>query len=165
MAKKIAAKIKKKVLIEYLYLDLQTCERCMSTDKVLDSVVDLLRPVLDAAGYGIEYKKILVEDEATAEVYHFLSSPTILLNKEDIFGDILENDCGCCSDISGTDVKCRAFLNGDKLVDVPNKAMLINAILKKLYEPSLKQEKPYILPENLKSFFEGKRNKKGSNQK
>ena len=163
--KRIAAKIKKKVLIEYLYLDLQSCERCMSTDKVLDSVVELLRPVLDAAGYRIEYRKILVEDEASAEAYRFLSSPTILLNGEDVFGDILENDCGCCSTISGTDVKCRAFLDGDKLVDAPNKAMLINAILKKLYGPSPEPEKPYVLPENLKNFFEGKRNKKGSNLK
>ena len=29
----------KKVLIEYLYLDLVTCNRCVGTDKVLDEVI------------------------------------------------------------------------------------------------------------------------------
>ena len=34
----------KKVVVEYLYLDLQTCERCIGTDNVLDEVMLVLTP-------------------------------------------------------------------------------------------------------------------------
>ena len=32
----------KKVVVEYLYLDLQTCERCIGTNSVLDEVMPVL---------------------------------------------------------------------------------------------------------------------------
>lgn len=159
MARKIAVKIKKELLIEYLYLDLQTCERCMRADKVLDSAVELLRPVMDAAGFQIEYRKVLIENEELAEKYHFRSSPTILVNGEDIFGQIQENDCGCCSDIAGTDIKCRVFESEGKYYNAPTRSMLVNAILKRVYAFSPEKQDEYVLPENLKRFFEGKREK------
>ncbi len=159
MARKIAVKIRKKLLIEYLYLDLETCERCMRTDKILDSAVELLRPVLDAAGFQIEYHKVLIENEELAQKYHFRSSPTILVDGIDIFGSIQENDCGCCSDIAGTDIKCRVFESEGKYYDSPTKSMFLNAILKKVYGVSDDVKEEYALSENLKKFFEGKRSK------
>ena len=50
----------KKILIEYLYLDLKTCDRCVGTDAVLDKVVEGLKPALSLAGYQIEYLKMLI---------------------------------------------------------------------------------------------------------
>ena len=46
----------KQVIIEYLYLDLHVCDRCVGTDKVLDEVVEQLKPVLELADYSVEYK-------------------------------------------------------------------------------------------------------------
>ena len=40
----------KEVTIEYLYLDLKTCDRCVGTDEVLDEVLDVLEPTLKLAG-------------------------------------------------------------------------------------------------------------------
>lgn len=40
----------KSVIIEYLYLDLQTCDRCISTDVVLEEVISELAPVLERSG-------------------------------------------------------------------------------------------------------------------
>ena len=40
----------KKVLVEYLYLDLNTCERCIGTDQELVEVMDVLTPALAAGG-------------------------------------------------------------------------------------------------------------------
>ena len=37
------SKGKKEIKIEYLYLDLKTCDRCVGTDAVLDEVVEALR--------------------------------------------------------------------------------------------------------------------------
>ena len=40
----------KKIKIEYLYLDLNTCDRCVGTDAVLEEVIDELAPAFDIAG-------------------------------------------------------------------------------------------------------------------
>ena len=74
----------KVVVIEYLYLDLNTCERCVKTEKVLESVVDELRHAFKIAGYSLEYHKVLIETAEMATAYRFLSSPTIRVNGTDI---------------------------------------------------------------------------------
>ena len=52
--------------IEYLYLDLDTCERCVGTDKVLEGVLDELRNAFKIAGYSLEYRKVKIETLKTA---------------------------------------------------------------------------------------------------
>lgn len=153
----------KKVLVEYLYLDLQTCDRCIGTDNVLDEVIMTLTPALQMAGYEVEYNKIKMETAELAEQYQFLSSPTIRVNGQDICQSVAENSCGCCSDISGTDVDCRVFEYNGETYEIPPKEMLAVAILQVVFG----QAEPgcscggYELPENLKDFFEGKKNKSG----
>lgn len=146
----------KEILVEYLYLDLKTCDRCIGTDAVLDEVVALLTPVLELAGYSVEYRKTEMTSADVARQYHFLSSPTIRVNGQDIFHTVLETSCGCCSEISGTDVACRAYEVGGKTYEVPSKEMLANAVLQSVYAPSDCSCESYALPENLKQFFEGK---------
>jgi len=148
----------KKVLVEYLYLDLQTCDRCIGTDRVLDEVMETLTPALELAGYEVEYRKVEMETEELAEQFAFLSSPTIRVNGRDICGSVRETPCGCCGEISGTDVNCRVFEYLGESYEVPPKAMLAEAILQAVFQP------PecgcacggYQLPENLRAFFEGK---------
>lgn len=91
-----------------------------------------------------------------AEDRHFLSSPTICVNGQDIFQTITENTCDCCSDISGTEVECRVFEYDGKTYEVPSAEMIANAILKSIYSPTACFCGEYESPENLKRFFEGK---------
>ena len=42
----------KEVIIDYLYLDLQTCDRCIGTDKVLEEVISELTPALESVSAG-----------------------------------------------------------------------------------------------------------------
>jgi len=142
--------------IEYLYLDLNTCDRCIGTDAVLDEVVAVLRPALELAGYAVEYQKREMATAELAEQYHFLSSPTILVNGQDIFGAVQESSCGCCGEIAGTEVDCRVFAYEDKTYEVPTKEMLANAILKSLNAQPTCSCSTYKLPENLRQFYEGK---------
>ncbi len=149
----------KAVLVEYLYLDLNTCERCIGTDLELVEVLDVLIPALRLAGYDVQYKKIEMSTAELAREYRFLSSPTIRVNGRDIGGPVQENDCGCCSDISGTDVDCRVWGSGGQTYEVPPKELLAEEILKAVFCPS---EKPcgcrsYELPENLATFYAGKK--------
>lgn len=149
----------KKLSIEYLYLDLNICERCIGTDTVLDEVVEVLRPALELAGYTVDYQKHEMTTAQIAEQYHFVSSPTILVNGQDIFGSVLESDCGCCSDIAGTDVDCRVFKYQGKTYTVPTKEMLASAILDNMNLQQVCSCDTYVLPENLKRFYNGKEKK------
>jgi len=155
------ATTEKLIQIQYLYLDLHTCERCIGTDSVLAEVIEELRPALKLAGYRIEYSKKEMTTVQLAEKYHFLSSPTILLNGHDIFGEVIENDCGCCSDIAGTTVNCRVFSHNGKTYEIPTRQMLADAVLKAVYAPPISKAETYVLPENLRDFYTGKTKKSG----
>ena len=146
------------VKIEYLYLDLNTCDRCVGTDMVLDEVVQVLRPVLELAGWQVDYEKIEMTTVKDAVAYEFVSSPTIRVNGQDICTAVRENACGCCSDISGTDVTCRVFTYEGEEYEVPPKAMLAEAILRRTFAGEIPAEsrEPYVLPQNLKDFYRGK---------
>jgi NAD-dependent dihydropyrimidine dehydrogenase PreA subunit len=148
----------RKVVVEYLYLDVTTCERCMGTDDELDEVMMVLTPALELAGLDVQYNKVEMATAEMARQYRFLSSPTVRVNGLDICESVAENSCGCLSEISGMDVDCRVFEYGGQSYEVPPKEMLAEAILRAAFG------KPeggctcgnYELPDNLKSFYEGK---------
>lgn len=147
----------RKAIIQYLYLDLNTCDRCVGTDVILDEVIDVLKPTLQLAGYEVIQRKIEMSTSEIAAEYRFLSSPTIRVNGKDICLSVEENDCGCCSDIAGCDVDCRVFRYEDQIYEIPPKEMLANAILKTLFSDSDdNNQAEYIMPENLKSFYQNK---------
>lgn len=153
----------KKIIVEYLYLDLQTCERCIGTDSILDEVMLTLTPALKLAGFTVEYRKIQMNTAEIAKQYRFLSSPTIRVNGRDICQPVAENSCGCCSDISGGYVECRVFEYNGETFEVPPKEMLAEAILRTVFgqaEAGCSGE-DYELPENLRVFFDGKEDKSG----
>ena len=72
--------MKRKITIDYLYLDLQSCERCIETDMKLEEVLRLIQPLMKLIDYQITYRKIEIQSIELAEKYHFLSSPTIRIN-------------------------------------------------------------------------------------
>ena len=149
----------KEITIDYLYLDLNTCDRCVGTDEVLDGVLDVLEPALQLAGYKVVRRKTEMSTAEIAAEYQFLSSPTIRVNSKDICLTVEENDCGCCSDIAGCDVECRVFRYEDEVYEIPPKEMLANAILKTLFSDNVDiTNTEYIMPENLKEFYASKNN-------
>lgn len=153
----------KTVLVEYLYLDLETCDRCVGTDQELREVLDTLAPALALAGYTLEYRKIEMTTRELAIKHRFLSSPTIRVNGRDICATVAENDCSCCGEISGTQVDCRVFEYGGEEFQVPPKAMLAEGILTAVFGKidAARPAGDYALPENLKSFYDGKQRKSG----
>ena len=138
---------------------METCDRCIGTDELLDEVITILTPALQLAGYTVKYSKKEMKTAELAIQQRFLSSPTIRVNRKDICGAIKENSCGCCSEISGSDVACRVFEYKGETYEVPPKEMLAEAILRAVFAqaesdcPGNNNE----LPENLRAFFEGKK--------
>lgn len=48
---------KEVVIVDYLYLDLSVCDRCQGTDERVAKAVELVRPIMDMAGYNIVMNK------------------------------------------------------------------------------------------------------------
>jgi len=159
---KFEGRTPKQVLVEYLYLDLQVCDRCIGTEQVLDEVITTLEPALKLAGLELKYQKIKVDSPELAHQYRFESSPTVRVNGQDVCSTVNENACDCCSDISGSLVDCRVFEYKGKTHEVPPKEMLAEAILRMVFGTQTTpccDDIKFQLPENLKHFYLGKNEK------
>jgi hypothetical protein len=146
------------VLVEYLCIDMKTCDRCLDTGRTLDEVMAVVTPALELAGYRVIYEKTEITDEESAVSHRLLSSPTIRINGRDICGDVRENECGCCSEISNNEVECRVYEYMGETYEVPPGEMIAEAILKTIFKDGGNgcSCEGYELPGNLRSFFEGK---------
>lgn len=150
----------KQVQIEFLYLDLTVCERCIATKQALARVMEGLTPALRLAGYTLAYREVEVSTEEIAIQNRLLTSPTIRVNGRDLFPFIKENGCDCCGEISGTKVDCRAYESNGTILEVPTDEMLAEGILSVVFggKVDVQPDNDGKLPENLRRFYDGKRN-------
>jgi hypothetical protein len=156
---------KKRLIIDFLYLDLSVCGRCQGTEKNLDEAISGASAVLKAAGFDIVVNKINISSKELAEKYQFISSPTIKVNGKDIELEVKESCCQECGDLCGDNVNCRVWLHEGVEYNEPPKAMIINAIFKEIYggrKTDTIKKSDYVLPENLQVFFDGLSRKNNS---
>jgi hypothetical protein len=145
--------------IDFLFLDLTTCTRCLGANRSLESALEVVREVLEAIGVGVEVTKVLVQSEDQARALRFVSSPTIRVNGEDVALELRESSCGseACTDGCGEQIACRVWMHRGKEYTEPPLAMIVDAILGRLYggalSPGASEQQRYELPENLARFF------------
>lgn len=149
----------KQLKVDFLYLDLNTCDRCIATDDTLNEALTELSEVLHTLGYEPTVSKVNIITRELAEKYHFVSSPTIRVNGQDICGHVTENNCCSCGDLCGDTVDCRTFTYEGGTYEQPPKALLVDGILRAIYGQIPQNETTYTLPENLKRFFAGREQK------
>jgi len=147
----------KKLIVDFMYLDLRTCERCMATDDNLDQALSFMADPLRILGYKVERNKIEIKTRELAEQHRLISSPTIRVNGIDICGEVKECFCKDCKDLCDDDVDCRVFVYDGKEFDQPPVPMIIDGILKVLYGGHHAVKEDYKLPDNLDKFFRSKR--------
>lgn len=96
--------------IDFLFLDLTTCDRCRGTDASLESALEVVRDRLEATGTDVEITKIHVATAEQARALPFVSSPTIRVNDRDVALELRESSCGseACTDGCGDHVDCRS---------------------------------------------------------
>ena len=82
---------RRKIEIEFLYLDLSICTRCQGADNSLDDAIAEVSQILKATDVDVVVSKINVTDEKQAEALQFESSPTIRVNGKDIQLEIRES--------------------------------------------------------------------------
>ena len=145
--------------IEFLFLDLTTCTRCLGADRSLESALDIVREVLQATGVEVEVDKILVESAEQAWALRFVSSPTIRVDGHDVALELRESSCGseACTDGCGDQIACRVWVHRGHEYTEPPVAMIVDAILGHVYGGAPPRgtpaPEPYELPENLGRFF------------
>jgi len=152
---------KKRIVLDFLFLDVSVCTRCQGADTSLDEALTEVSKVLEATGVEVLVNKINVNSEELAKQYKFISSPTIRVNGRDIQMDVKESLCESCGDLCGDDVDCRVWVYQGNEYTVPPKAMIIEALLMEVYGGSNHEQKEpdYSLPDNLKKFYAAMANK------
>ncbi|MBI3596053.1 MAG: DUF2703 domain-containing protein [Nitrospirae bacterium] len=154
---------RRKIEIDFLYVDLTVCTRCIGTDANLQGALSEVSRILEAAGVEVSVRKTLVESEEQAKALGVFSSPTLRINGKDIALEFRESRCDSCEACAGNGpVNCRVWVfQGQEYTEAP-KAMIVDAILREIYrgtppeEPSLQSRE---VPENLRRFFAGKATK------
>lgn len=150
-----APKTKKQIVIDFLYLDLHTCDRCCETEKTLSEALLSVKEVLDAAGIETKINHYLIETKEDAIKHAFLASPTIRINGNDIDVNIKESQCKTCGDLCGDDVDCRVWNYQGTEYTVPPKTLIVDALLREVYAPRARVENfDYQLPSNLEKYFD-----------
>lgn len=148
---------KRRLDIEFMYLDLSVCTRCQGAETSLEEAVSEVAQVIEATGVEVVVHKINVQSEDQARELGFVSSPTIRINGRDIQLDVRESLCESCGDLCGEEVDCRVWVYQGKEYTVPPKAMIIEAILREVYGGTDKgtevPARTVDVPENLKRFF------------
>jgi hypothetical protein len=145
--------------IDFLFLDLTTCTRCLGADMSLASALELVNDVLEATGVQVEVTKILVESAEQARALRFVSSPTIRVDGRDVALELRESSCGseACTDGCGDKIACRVWVYRGHEYTEPPVAMVVDAILGHVYggssAPGASESELYELPENLTRFF------------
>ena len=150
---------KKTLVIDFMFIDLTVCDRCLGTDANLDKALTDVAGLLESTGYEVNLNKILVETEDQARELRFFSSPTIRINGRDIQLDARETLCESCGDVCGEDVDCRVWTWQGNEYTTPPPAMIIDAILRNVYGGNRQIDdplQPFELPDNLKRFFASK---------
>lgn len=145
------------LILEYLHLDQSLCQRCQQTWVSLQQALRAIEPTLTILGYVPVVRSIPISSPELAIRYALISSPTIRVNGTDLIETLTEDSCSQCSELCGDLVNCRTFtVHGISYAYMPV-SMILESLMRYLVTPTLRpQQTPYVLPDNLKRFFNGR---------
>lgn len=92
---------RRQIGIDFLFLDLKTCTRCVGTDQNLEKALTAVEQALHFAGVEVNLNKVLIDSPEKAVAHRFVASPTIRVNGRDIALETRESKCDSCSDLCG----------------------------------------------------------------
>ncbi len=145
--------------VDFLFLDLNTCTRCVGTNENLDIAIDSVKQTLGLTGVQLNVNKVLIDSEEKAQAHRFVTSPTIRVNDRDIALETKESQCDSCSDLCACEegTNCRVWIyQGQEYTEAPV-AMIVDALLKEVYGLPQKPADALVeygeVPENLQHFF------------
>lgn len=153
----LSSEVRRTVAIDFLFLDLSTCERCSGTGANIETALAAVDGVLRATGAGVELRRIQVRSVEQARELAFSSSPTIRVNGRDVAPEALESECGAGACGCAPGASCRVWsYRGREHTEAPV-GLIVDAILSELYGGEARADSPaaYELPDNLVRVFAG----------
>ncbi len=142
--------------IQLLYIDNESCSRCLQTEGNLDVAAAMVSGVMELLGVELRVERVLVEDRQLANKVQLETSPTIRINGSDIGGKLEQNACGDCSDLASQPINCRTWTWRDQITNYAPIGLIVEEIFKALFaqdEPAPAVTEGFQLPENLERFF------------
>jgi hypothetical protein len=144
------------VAIDFLFLDLSSCGRCLGTGANLETALAALEEVMRATGVRVELRRIHVRSVEQARELRFVSSPTIRVNGRDIALEPLESECGAGGCGCGPGTSCRVWRYAGREYTEAPVGLIVDAVLSELYAATTRADSPaaaYELPDNLVRAF------------
>ncbi len=161
-------KAPRRLNIELLVIDLESCARCVPTGEQLRNAIELVAPAADAMDIGITYRETVVQTAEEAKARALLSSPTIRINGRDIAQDIRESECESCGDLTdnGVSVDCREWHYRGEVYSAAPLPFLVESLMDAMTKidemPAVSPEPLQELPANLVTYFANKKPAAGS---
>lgn len=163
-----AAPSPRRLNVELLVIDLESCARCVPTGEQLRDAIRLVAPAADAMDIGLTYRETVVQTAEEAKARALLSSPTIRVNGRDIDQDVRESECESCGDLTegGVSVDCREWHYRGQVYSAAPLALLVERLMDAMLTldelPPITPEPLAELPANLVTYFANKKPAAGS---
>jgi len=148
------------VIVDFLYLDNESCDRCIGTEDALETTLKRVEPILDALDVTITVRDIHVSTLEAAEATQLAVSPTMRINGRDIQPDYLENTCESSGYLCACegDVDCRLWrYRGEEYTTAPIELLveeLLQAIVPNQTQfDGSRETKAYQISSNVQDFF------------
>ena len=145
--------------LELLALDLTSCTRCVGTLTNMEQAIGILQQVLQVTGFDVRVQKILIASEVQARQYHFVTSPTLRINGQDIVFETMESACDSCTEQCGCPegTRCRVWrYQGLEYTEAPV-GFIVEAILRAICNSQTQAASTPVgytsVPENLQRVF------------
>ena len=124
----------RQLIIDFLCLNLGTCERCAATEDALDGALEALGPVFNVLRIVPNLNRVDITTRELAEQYRLVSSPTVR--------------------VDGVDISVE--LNEGHDHEKPPAGVIADGILKVLYgQLAAAEPVPYSMPDDLVHYFDG----------
>lgn len=155
------------LVIEFLFLDRDVCQRCGDTETALHTALDRVMPLLVDLGVDVILRNIHIETETDARRTGFKISPTIRIDGRDIQPEPIQTPCETCSDLAGccddlgndSGIDCRSWRYRGATSTTPPVALLVESLLRAALTDQVgvgdqQRLESDRLPENLETFFD-----------
>lgn len=147
------------LLVDFLFLDRDRCDRCRGTEESLHDALERLEPIFDTLDVEVVVRNVRVTSDAAARRTRLESSPTVRIDGRDVQPAFDESPCESCGDRCSAEagIDCRTWTyRGEQHSQAPPE-LLLEALLQAALSPrdwarSAPRES-YIVPENLQRFF------------
>jgi hypothetical protein len=149
------------VTVDFLYLDNESCERCIGTEDALQVALERVEPILESLDVGITVRAIHVSTLNAAEATQLAVSPTIRINGRDIQPDYIQNTCDSCGDLCACEgnVDCRLWQYRGEEHSAAPVGLIVESLVEAMVPNGAKSNNPretqaYQLSSNVRDFFD-----------